>query len=385
MKRVVLTLLTLIIVLCSCSAEQAPTEGAPVTEATELTESTEPTVPTEPKPIEPINGSVGGVAPEAIFSEEKEQTRVTMSFVGDCQPGSDFGTHAEDSYNWYADNNPPEYFLGQVQWVFAKDDITVVDCESVLTDNTRLAPIHKDENPGYWHYGPTSNAQAFAKGSVEIAGVANNHTRDYGAQGYADTVKALTDAGIVVGEDLKPVYYEVKGVTVGVLVCNCWTPVFASRILQIIPEMNEKSDVQVIFPHGGTMNTYIPDEWRMEYFRKFIDAGAEVVAAGHPHALQPLESYNGGVIAYSLGNFSYGGSTLPENAGVILSVTLVFEEGQYKGLEYQVYPCYLYTTERNNYCPELIKLNDPSHNRILEFMYGLREAPVEDPRYLPEE
>ncbi|MBQ8696995.1 MAG: CapA family protein [Clostridia bacterium] len=366
MRRILTALLALTLALCSCSGTEGEGDSRP--ESSNTVEVTEP--------AEPIT-NVGGVAPEAVFAPQKEQTRVSVSLLGDCIVGSDLGTHAQDSYNRYADDNPPEYFLGQVQWVLAKDDITVANCETVLTDNTGLTPIN-----GSGRFGPASNARAFAKGSVEIVSVANDRTGDYGTRGYMGTVNALAGAGVTVGEDMKPVYYEVKGVTVGVLACNCRSSDDASRILQTITEMNERSDVQLILPHGGTENTYIPDGWRRSAFRQFIDAGAEVVAASHPDALQPFESYNGGIIAYSLGDFISDGT--PENAGIILSVTLVFEEGGYKGLEYQVYPCYLYTGESNSYCPELAKLSDPAYNRIVEFIYGLREAPVEEPRYLPE-
>ena len=36
-----------------------------------------------------------------------------------------------------------------------------------------------------------------------------------------------------------------------------------------------------------------------------VDAGAELVIAHHPHVPQPVERYNGGVIAHSLGNFLF--------------------------------------------------------------------------------
>ena len=36
-----------------------------------------------------------------------------------------------------------------------------------------------------------------------------------------------------------------------------------------------------------------------------IDAGAALVLGSHPHILQPIERYHGGLIAYSLGNFVF--------------------------------------------------------------------------------
>jgi poly-gamma-glutamate synthesis protein (capsule biosynthesis protein) len=42
-----------------------------------------------------------------------------------------------------------------------------------------------------------------------------------------------------------------------------------------------------------------------------IDAGASAVLGSHPHNLQGLEIYNGAPIAYSLGNFVFGGRWNP--------------------------------------------------------------------------
>jgi poly-gamma-glutamate synthesis protein (capsule biosynthesis protein) len=39
-----------------------------------------------------------------------------------------------------------------------------------------------------------------------------------------------------------------------------------------------------------------------------IDAGADAVIGHHPHVLQGIERYGRGVIAYSLGNFIFGGN-----------------------------------------------------------------------------
>ena len=363
----ILLLVLLAASICFYGCTQARKTSMPVQSPTpdenEIPVQTEPSTAQQQPQSEPA-------------SENEEGQVIRMSFVGDCLLGSDFGKCVSGSYNWYARSNDPSYFFSCVLPIFSADDITVADCETVLTDR-ELSPIEKEENPGYWYYGPASNAAAFKQGSVEIASVANNHTGDYGREGYQDTIQALEDHGVIAGIDMHPIYYEVRGITVGILCCNCWSTYHASLILQTIEQMNACSDIQVIVPHGGTMNVYVPDEWRIEAYRSFIDAGAEIVAAGHPHRLQPVEGYHGGVIAYSLGNFCYGGSTLPENATVILSVSLEIKDEKYQSLSYHVIPCYLYTTPRNNYKPEPIdRLNDPAYNKIATFMMGARQSPL---------
>jgi poly-gamma-glutamate capsule biosynthesis protein CapA/YwtB (metallophosphatase superfamily) len=51
-----------------------------------------------------------------------------------------------------------------------------------------------------------------------------------------------------------------------------------------------------------------------------IDAGAAAVIGSHPHLLQHVDEYHGGLIAYSLGNFVFDGYGKPQNRSVILKL-----------------------------------------------------------------
>jgi poly-gamma-glutamate synthesis protein (capsule biosynthesis protein) len=58
-------------------------------------------------------------------------------------------------------------------------------------------------------------------------------------------------------------------------------------------------------PHWGEEYELIPSERQKREARLFIDAGADAVIGGHPHVVQPAETYNGKTIFYSLGNFVF--------------------------------------------------------------------------------
>lgn len=369
MKKIISLMLVLsILFLLSCRSAQKDTgvsedtqsTSEPVqTEPAEASEETEPTEETETD------------SP----AEAQDVTSINVSLVGDCLLSSYLGTHEPGSYNAYAESHDPSYFFEGVQSVFASDDITIANCETVFTDQT-LDPTPKEEDPAYWYYGPSANAEAFSAGSVEVASLANNHVNDYGEEGYNDTVTALEKYGVLVGRDAEPVYVDAGGLTVGILCCNVWGYYQTDRACDILAEMSEVSDVQIVFPHGGVMGTYIPDEWRVYCFRQMIDAGAEVVAGAHPHKLQPVERYNDGVICYSLGDFCFGDAPYHENAAVIMTVEFRFIDGVYDGLSYNIVPCYLYDADRNDYQPVIIDgTADMNYNRIKGFMAGNRETP----------
>ncbi len=369
MKRAVsLILATLCIFsLFSCNKkEPEPSDEIPsgVTEpATLPPENTEPTEPTEPAPTVP-----------PLPVENYKTTEINISFVGDCLLGNEFGSSSAGTYNAAVLEKGQEFAFAGVKHIFEEDDLTVADCEGVFTDN-KYAPIQKEEDPGYWYYAPAVNAGAFKLGGVDIAGTANNHTGDYGAAGLADTISALEDAGVLAANDLEPVYVQIKGFTVGVLACNCWGSFHASRIIDKISEMNEKSDIQVIFPHGGNMLQYYPEEWKKQAYRSFIDAGADIVAGDHPHVLQPIEAYGDGVIIYSLGNFIYGGKTGKEKESVIFRAKVIMHDDEIYRIEHEAIPCYMYITERNSFTPYIIPPTDEAYDNIISFLYGKRDYP----------
>jgi len=60
--------------------------------------------------------------------------------------------------------------------------------------------------------------------------------------------------------------------------------------------------------------------------RMAIDAGADLVIGHHPHVVQGIEEYEGGLIFYSLGNLVFGGNLeLSTFDGLVAQVTLDFE------------------------------------------------------------
>ena len=68
--------------------------------------------------------------------------------------------------------------------------------------------------------------------------------------------------------------------------------------------------------HWGLEFHEYPSAAQVRFARALVDAGAHVVAGHHPHALQPLEIYNGAVIAYSLGHL-YMPPFRPRNNGAV--------------------------------------------------------------------
>jgi poly-gamma-glutamate synthesis protein (capsule biosynthesis protein) len=77
--------------------------------------------------------------------------------------------------------------------------------------------------------------------------------------------------------------------------------------------------------------------------------------------LQGIEYYKGKIIAYSLGNFLFGGNTHPyEMDTMIFQTTFGFDKNaKITKQEIQVIPCLVSTTwEINDYCPTILQGTD---------------------------
>ncbi len=303
-----------------------------------------------------------------------EKPGVTMTFVGDCTISTMEGSFKQGSFNWYTTNHEPTYFLEKVAPIFEDDDITVVNCETVLSDR-KLPKRDKGTGTAYWFTGPASNAKIFSSSSVEVAGFANNHMNDYGKDGVSDTIDALEAEGITVAKDGVPVYVTKNGITVGILACQLWYGGAERTIYKALEEMTENSDYQVIYPHGGTENVYYIDEWRTAAFHNLIDRGADLIVGTHAHRLQPIERYKNGTIVYGLGNFCFGGNVRPQNRTAIYQCTIELGEGGEISFEDSVIPCYVYTGSSNNWQPCPVEESDPVYQRILDYMNGDAETP----------
>lgn len=279
-------------------------------------------------------------------SEQSPDDSMTLSFIGDCLISTLKGDSSKGTLNWYAKNYAPAYFFEKVYDTLSADDYTVANCETVLTDR-KLTP--RDKGTGsrvFWFYGPTENARIFTAGSVEVTGVVNNHIRDYGQEGYDDTLAALKKQNLIVGDRNTPVYLNKNGIKAAVLFVDLWSSGYTNSIIKSMNSLDADTDYKIIYFHGGVEGTNYPEQWKVDACRTLIDAGANFVIGAHPHVLQPIEEYHGGIIVYSLGNFLFGGNTAPVKNTIIYQVELKKD-----GFKQNIIPCQVYSGSRNNWQP----------------------------------
>ena len=94
------------------------------------------------------------------------------------------------------------------------------------------------------------------------------------------------------------------------------------NVTTAVAAAREAADIVVVAFHFGAEYAATPSQSQRDIARAAIDAGASLVIGSHPHVLQEVEEYGGGLIAYSLGNFVFDGFEGASNTSAILNVTL---------------------------------------------------------------
>lgn len=171
--------------------------------------------------------------------------------------------------------------------------------------------------------------------------LANNHVLDYGGDGLRDTLHALKEhglqycgAGHTAAEAQREVDIVLRGRRTAILSTvdaagtagggPAVSTLAARAMRRRIEAVRGKADLVIVSYHGGIELDTVPSPFVVRTLRGFVDAGADIVLGHHPHVLQAVERYNGGLIAYSLGNFVFDNSRYGDNAA-LAARTMILE------------------------------------------------------------
>jgi poly-gamma-glutamate synthesis protein (capsule biosynthesis protein) len=275
------------------------------------------------------------------------KNKVTISFAGDCTLGGDIQSYGETRFAGVVAEQGYAYFLQNVEPIFSKDDYTVVNLETVLTDSTK-----KRQNRSFIFRGDPEYAKILTLGSVEAVTIANNHANDFLEKGKEDTKKALDEEGIAYFGYDREFYKTIKGIKFGFIGLTEWDYT-VPQVTEKVKKAAERCDMLIVEFHWGYEYRYSPSESQQTYGRAAVDAGADLVLGQHPHVLGETENYNGVNIVYSLGNFCYGGHSNPKDKNTaIFQQEFINESGVISLGESRLIPCKLSSVSwANDYRP----------------------------------
>lgn len=293
--------------------------------------------------------------PENV-NEEIEKREILITSAGDCTLGTDTNFGYEGSFTYELDiyNNDYSHIMSNVKNIFENDDYTIVNLETTFTESNFKAD--KGSGVAYHFKGPKEYVNILTSSSIEGVTVSNNHIYDYGEQGFKDTINTLTENNIdYCGEGYK-ILKEIKGIKIGFLGYQGWIDSNELRdtIREDIQELRENG-AQIVIPyfHWGVEKSFQPIETQINLARYSIDNGADMVLGSHSHVIGALENYKGKLIAYSLGNFSFGGNFNPSDKRTfILQSKFDFENDEIVKIQHKIIPALISSVEyKNDYVP----------------------------------
>ena len=302
--------------------------------------------------------------PPSVPVPEPLVTSISISAIGDCTLGSGIGFAHQGSIGDYYDRFGPEYFFQGVTEVLSTDDLTIANLEGPLTQQGEPTP--KTFN----FRAPAEYVEIVKLGGVEAVTLANNHSMDYGEIGFQDTQATLDQAGIThFGfDDLAVV--EVKGIRIGLLGDLGWdnTEETRSSLAQRLQELD--ADIKIVSFHWGIEGEHTQNAAQVSLAHFAIDSGADLVLGHHPHVLQGVETYNGRLIAYSLGNFAFGGNQNPSDTdSMIFQVHFELTGSVVTGLDSQIIPVSISSIGHpNDYSP--VVLDGAERDRVERKVLG---------------
>ena len=239
---------------------------------------------------------------------------------------------------------------------FHSADHTVANVEGALID------AKDDGSRGVFFHSMDPAATKVLKDiHADIWSIGNNHTMDAGREGVLST-KAIAKemgcltmgAGMNDTEASEPIYLDEAG-GIGMF-CVAYQaeciPATATEpgifrwddldyIAKRIAEIKSKCRWCVIVSHGGEEFTSLPSPYTRDRYLKFLELGADVVVAHHPHVPENYELFdNGKAIFYSLGNFifdtDYQRVHLYTDVGVLLKLIFTEEKVDFEAVGIQI-------------------------------------------------
>lgn len=196
--------------------------------------------------------------------------------------------------------------------------------------------------------------KVFKNMRADIWNICNNHIMDAGEYGIKCTLEYAKEngaktigAGMDIHEARKPVILDEAG-GIGLFGvgyqracrkadenkagCYSWSDLDA--IQNTINEIKAKCRWCIVVAHAGEEFTPLPSPYTRERYHKYLEMGADIVVAHHPHVPMNYETVGDKIIFYSLGNFifdtDYQRSQFNTEYGILVKLNFTENEFSYE-------------------------------------------------------
>ncbi|MAZ30301.1 hypothetical protein CL655_03395 [bacterium] len=200
--------------------------------------------------------------------------------------------------------NPQAHPFDHLGELFSSYESVVINFESAIPKRHVPTPDYQ-----FQFSVATSALPTIASYNVTYASIANNHSYDFGLEGFAHTQQALEGAGITPLGHPQQVdktateYVSLGNETVAIISLNTVGVSADLDVLQaVLTNAVSTADYSIVNIHWGTEYELLPDAIQQQLVSVFAKTGVDVVIGHHPHVVQPIERVDDTLVFYSLGN-----------------------------------------------------------------------------------
>ncbi len=230
---------------------------------------------------------------------------------------------AGDTFLQSGNNESP---FDDVAQVFLDHDLILLNLETAITNRKHPVGI-KSVNLS----APPENLRWLEPFRNRlIVSLANNHTHDYGSDGFKDTERWLREYDIRFAPSDRLFNIEINGYNLRLHCIYEYTPDNYQQ--SFFKSSHDAANtfscdaIDIIFVHWGEEHVLLPSPGQVRIARRWRNEGVDIIVGHHSHTAQGMQSGANGIIAYSLGNFNFRQPLKPptnlNNIGFMLSIKL---------------------------------------------------------------
>ena len=233
-------------------------------------------------------------------------SETTLTFTGDISFSKYFSSVQKET----------KILSDEVSAFLSSADYCIGNIEGPLT----VGRVDSEEH--FKHHSDPKYSKFLYDHNIRVWSLANNHILDFGAQGVIDTLKAANEfdiscLGLHTSENESNAFVinESGGIAIISLTYDkrsdsgirCLRFDKLTEIERVIAEYKSTNRWCIVVAHSGDEFTDMPMPETREIYHKYLEFGADMVVAHHPHVVQNYELIEGGkkIIFYSLGNFIF--------------------------------------------------------------------------------
>ena len=250
--------------------------------------------------------------------------------------------------------NDEELISGEVMDFIASCDHVCVNAEGALSAKDK---VNRKNTVAALTHSMDPEVTGFLKRiKADIWNICNNHIMDAGPDGLFDTLDeakaagaSTIGAGMDINEASRPLIIPDAG-GIGIFAvgyqracrkadentagCLSWSDL--DRIRANIDNIKKTCRHCVIVAHAGEEFTALPSPYTRERYLKYLEMGADIVVAHHPHVPMNYETVGDKAIFYSLGNFvfdtDYQRSQYYTEYGIVLKINFTKDSFSFESM-----------------------------------------------------